>query len=90
MRMEEALRGQEQLVRQNEELQRQMDARSVGKRVMKDVEPDFQSFSLEILNEQIPANYVFPKIGSFNGKQDLNAHVKNFRTQMLIYGGLVM
>jgi len=51
------------------------------------VEPDFQLFSFEILNEPIPANYVFPKIGSFNGKQDLNAHVKNFRAQMLIYGG---
>ena len=52
----------------------------------KEVEPDFQPFSFEILNEPIFTNYVFLKIGSFNGKQDPNGHIKTFKAQRLIYG----
>jgi len=52
-----------------------------------EVESDFQPFSEDIVNEQILANYVFPKIGSFTGMQDLNAHIKTFRAHMLIHGG---
>ena len=35
----------------------------------REVELDFQPFSKEILNEPIPMNYVFPKIGSFIGSK---------------------
>jgi len=48
---------------------------------------DFQPFTEEILREPIPAGYVFPKMGTFVGKQDPGVHLKNFRTQMLICGG---
>jgi len=30
----------------------------------------------------------FSQIGSFTGMQDPNAHIKTFRAQMLIHGGL--
>ena len=51
------------------------------------MEPDFQPFSEEILNESFPTNYMFSKISSFTGKQDPNTHIKMFRAQMLIHGG---
>jgi len=56
-------------------------------RLKEEVERDFQPFSEDILGESIPQNYVFPKIKLFTGKQNLNAHIKNFRVQMLIWGG---
>jgi len=31
--------------------------------------------------------YVFSKDGVFHGRKDPNAHIKNFRAQMLICGG---
>jgi len=65
-----------------------VDGRNAGVRVAEEVKPDFQPFSEEILNDPIAMNYVFPKIGSFTGKQDLNVHIKMFRAQMLICGGL--
>ena len=65
-----------------------MDGWNARGRMVEEAKPDFQSFSEEISNEPIPANYVFPKIGLFTGKQDRNANIKTFRAQMLIYGGL--
>ena len=87
VRMKEVLRGQEQLQRRSEELQRQLEDRRTRRWELEEVEPDFQPFSEEILNEPFPTSYVFPKISLFTGKQDLNAHIKNFRAQMLIHRG---
>jgi len=54
---------------------------------MEEVKPNFQPFSECIVNEPILKNYVFPKISSFTRMQDLNAHIKTFRAQMLIHEG---
>ncbi|KAK7356247.1 hypothetical protein VNO80_15515 [Phaseolus coccineus] len=51
------------------------------------IDPDFQPFLEEILREPIPTSSVFPKIGAFAGKQDHVAHMKTFKTQILICGG---
>jgi len=65
-----------------------VEGRNEGMREFEELELDFQPFSEEILEEPFPTNYVFPKISSFTGKQDPNAHIKTFRAQMLIHGGM--
>ena len=61
-RLEESLRVQDRLQRRNEELEHYLDQQLIVQlEEGNDVDQDFQPFSEEILREQIPTDYLFPK-----------------------------
>ena len=49
---------------------------------------DPKPFSQQIMDEPVPPIYITPKITLFTGVDDLENHLKEFRAQMILSGGL--
>ncbi|XP_020211208.1 uncharacterized protein LOC109796017 [Cajanus cajan] len=87
---------EEAIQRENEELRRRADGmearleasvRTVEEDVMMEVPRDFRPFSEAIEAEIIPRDLRTPQVEPFDGTQDPDQHLMDFRAQMLICGG---
>ena len=89
--MEEHVQNEE-LRRTNEELRRslrQQDWRPSREHFLDlSSRDDPKSFSQQVMDEPVPPHYITPKIALFTGVEDLENHLKAFKAQRILFGGV--